>query len=161
MVAGTSTCQRCGRCTTGVPEGRNRTPSSAKSTEPDVGIGLTAHLFQQLIAPKRHDVRMTVVGDQLFAVSIHTDGEAATLDWRADYSALTYHVCAVPDAIRSGVRVLMQHLGLIFAALDFVVDLDGTWWAVDVNPSGQWAWLELQSGVPISAALADLLQGAT
>ncbi len=52
----------------------------------------------------------------------------------------------------------MEHLGLVFAALDFVVGSDGTWWAVDVNSSGQWAWLELQAGVPISAALADLLK---
>lgn len=71
---------------------------------------------------------------------------------------MTYHVCTVPEAIQSGVRDLMKHLGLIFAALDFVIGPDGTWWAVDVNPSGQWAWLELQSGVPISRALADLLK---
>ncbi len=124
----------------------------------DPGIGQTAHLFQQLITPKSHDVRVTVVGDQLFAVAIHAGSEAAALDWRVDYGALTYEICTVPEAVRSGVRAVMKHLGLTFAALDFVVGQDGTWWAVDVNPSGQWAWLELHVGVPISAALADLLK---
>lgn len=124
----------------------------------DPGISQTAHLFQQLITPKSHDVRVTVVGDQLFAVAIHASSEAAALDWRADYSALTYDICTVPEVVRSGLRAVMKHLGLTFAALDFVVDQDETWWAVDVNPSGQWAWLELQVGVPISAALADLLK---
>lgn len=143
---------------TGRPTGVLYTTEVPPPLWSDPGIGLTAHLFQQLVEPKSHDVRVTAVGDRLFAVAIHTDSKAAALDWRADYSALTYHVCTVPDAVRSGVYELMTHLGLVFAALDFVIGPDGTWWAVDINPSGQWGWLELQTGVPISRALADLLK---
>lgn len=40
------------------------------------GVQTTAHLFQQLV-PKRHEVRVTVVGQRLFSVAIHAGSEAA------------------------------------------------------------------------------------
>ena len=40
---------------------------------------LTAHLFQEWV-PKRYDVRLTVVGNQFFAVAIHADSAAARRD---------------------------------------------------------------------------------
>src|SRR5207247_4741695 len=50
----------------------------------DARIALTAHLFQEWV-PKRHEVRLTAVGDDLFAVVIDVQGsEAAMIDWRAD-----------------------------------------------------------------------------
>lgn len=52
-------------------------------------IGLTVHLFQEYI-PKKHDVRLTVVGDRFFAAAIHTDSDDAYIDWRSDYGSLRY-----------------------------------------------------------------------
>ncbi len=46
-----------------------------------------------------------------------------------------------------------------FAALDFIVDPDDQWWFLECNPNGQWAWIEEETGLPISSALADALEG--
>ncbi len=46
-----------------------------------------------------------------------------------------------------------------FGALDFAVDDAGSWWFYEINPNGQWFWIERQTGLPISAALAKLLEG--
>ncbi len=48
-----------------------------------------------------------------------------------------------------------------FGAFDFVVQPDGTWRVLECNPAGQWLWLEYQAGLPIAAALADLLAKGT
>ncbi|MFD9636917.1 hypothetical protein [Streptomyces violascens] len=52
---------------------------------------------------------------------------------------------------------MMRRLGLVFAALDFVVDSTGVHYLIDVNPGGQWAWIDLTRDAIIHA-LADLLQ---
>lgn len=121
----------------------------------DPGIASTAHLFQAAL-PKAHDVRLTVVDGALFAAEIHNPGE---LDWRRDHQHLTYRACAVPDEIATAVQALMDRLGLLFGALDFVVTPEGEWVFIEINANGQWAFIEHATGQPISQALAHTLKG--
>ncbi len=120
------------------------------------GIATTAHQFQQWV-DKAFEVRVVVVGATLFAVSIHAGSPAAHIDWRADYPNLSYEVVAPPADVRDGVDTLMARLGLRYGALDFAVDHDGQWWFLEVNPGGQYGWLEQQVGIGVTAAIADLL----
>ncbi|MGH3319148.1 MAG: hypothetical protein ACRDN9_03025 [Streptosporangiaceae bacterium] len=125
----------------------------------DPSISLTAHLFQEWVEHD-HAVRMTVVDDRLFAVAIHARSEAARVDWRSDYDALTYEVITAPADVRAGVRKLMTGLGLRFGALDFLVTHDGSWTFLEINPNGQWAWIE-EVAPAIASAIADgLTRGA-
>ncbi|MFD8935082.1 hypothetical protein ACFV0R_07465 [Streptomyces sp. NPDC059578] len=124
------------------------------------GIDLTCHLFQAW-ADKDHEVRLTVVGDRLFAAAIHTDSPAGHVDWRSDYNALTYTVTTVPKPVASGVRQLMDRLRLRYGALDFVVSPNGTWTLLEINPSGQWDWIEHETKLPLTDAIANELQGIT
>jgi glutathione synthase/RimK-type ligase-like ATP-grasp enzyme len=104
-------------------------------------------------------VRLTVVGDKVFAAEIRRESGARELDWRKNYQDLRYQPCDVPAEVAHGVRQLMCSLELAFGALDFAVDDAGSWWFYEINPNGQWFWIELQTGLPISAALAELLGG--
>ncbi len=119
-------------------------------------IGLTAHLFQEWI-PKKYDLRLTVVGDRFFAVAIHANSDEAYADWRSDYSALNYEPIAVPDKIRYSVTALLEHLDLSFGAFDFTITPEGEWVFLEINPNGQWGWIEECTGLPITSAMADLL----
>jgi ATP-grasp ribosomal peptide maturase len=124
----------------------------------DCSISHTAHLFQERLA-KQYEVRLTVVDDCFFAARIDAESEAAAVDWRTDYDALTYAPLAdVPTAVRDGVRALMARLRLRFGTFDFIVDPDGRWWFLEVNPNGQWAWIEDATGLPITAAITDALE---
>jgi ATP-grasp ribosomal peptide maturase len=124
----------------------------------DPAIALTAHLFQERI---EHEVaiRLTVVDNSFFACAIRPGSAAARMDWRADYPALSYSVTGVPEPVRSAVAALMADLGLRFGALDFLVRADGEWVFLEVNPNGQWAFVEDATGLPIASALADALTG--
>lgn len=125
----------------------------------DPSIARTMHLFQEWV-PKEYEVRLTVVDDCFFAARIDAGSKAACVDWQSDYDALSYEVIETPSAVRSGVARLLRRLGLRFAALDFVVTPDGEWWFLECNPNGQWAWIEDETRMPISRALADALEGS-
>jgi ATP-grasp ribosomal peptide maturase len=124
-----------------------------QADEIDDSIAGTAHLFQTRV-DKVADVRVTVVGESVFAVRI--DGDL--LDWRADYQRLTYRVVQPPVRLVRAVHAYLRHFGLVFGAFDFALDRNGTWVWLECNPNGQWAWLEEPTGLPMTEAFADLLE---
>ncbi|MFJ7205656.1 ATP-grasp ribosomal peptide maturase [Streptomyces sp. NPDC098789] len=121
--------------------------------EIDDSVSGTAHLFQHRV-DKIADVRVTVIGDKKFYVRIDSE----LLDWRTDYSKLTYAVVEPPPGIPEAIRAYLDHFGLVFGAFDFAIDTVGQWWFLECNPSGQWAWMEPETGLPMVAAMADLLE---
>ncbi len=126
----------------------------------DDSVRLCAHLFQEWI-DKAHEVRLTVVGGRFFPVEIHAGSEAARVDWRTDYNSLTYKPTSIPGQVRERVSAFMREFGLVFGAFDFIVTPAGDWRFLEVNPNGQWSWIERKTGVPISCAIADLLEKGT
>lgn len=140
------------------PDGR-RTGVPTTLIDPDSiddSVSLTAHLFQEWV-PKSHEVRLTVVGTDMFAAEIHAGSDTSRVDWRSDYDALTYDVCEVPDDVRAGVLGWLEHFRLRFGAFDFAVTPAGDWVMFECNPSGEWSWIQNKTGLPIAAHLADLL----
>lgn len=125
------------------------------------GIAVTAHLVQDW-APKHWECRAVVVGEDIFAVGIHSGSEASYVDWRADYPALSYDVVELPTEIVAGLRGVMAELGLVYGAFDLVVgpppdngDADVSF--LEVNPGGQYGFLEAATGIPITDSLVRLL----
>ncbi|MEV6744160.1 ATP-grasp ribosomal peptide maturase [Streptomyces sp. NPDC051080] len=141
---------------------RLKTVYTHRVTEADLddlrGIDTTAHLFQAWVE-KSYEVRLTVVGDRLFAAEVHAGSAAAHTDWRSDYASLTYRPATTPDDVASAVRRYMSALDLRFAALDFIVGADDEWTFLEANPCGQWDWIEHATGLPIASAIADELRG--
>jgi ATP-grasp ribosomal peptide maturase len=119
------------------------------------GIDTTTHLFQRW-APKVHEARVIVVGEQLTTVAIHAGSAAGYVDWRTDYDNLRYALIEPPESVAAGIRAVMKELGLTYGAFDFVCGPDG-WTFLEVNASGQFGWLEDATGSPITDQLADLL----
>lgn len=121
--------------------------------ELDESVIVTPHLFQACI-DKIADVRVTIVGEQIFAVRIDSD----LLDWRADYSALSYTVVDLPARLEKTLQSYLEHCGLVFGCFDLAIDAAGEYTWIELNPNGQWGWLETEAGVPITAAITDLLE---
>ncbi|MEU9015756.1 hypothetical protein AB0D12_40045 [Streptomyces sp. NPDC048479] len=123
--------------------------------EIDGAVSYSAHLFQAQV-PKVADVRAVVVGEQLFSVLI--TAPPGVVDWRAEYQSLAYEPVACPEEIRGTLVRFLADFGLTFGAFDFAVTADGAWWFLECNPNGQWAWLEDAAGLPVTSAIADLLE---
>jgi ATP-grasp ribosomal peptide maturase len=121
------------------------------------GVELTAHLFQEFIDPKAFEARVTVVGQKIFAAAIHPGSDAARVDFRSDYDSLTYSVIEPPGDVAAGMHTFMRAFGLVFGCFDFAVTPDENWIMFECNPFGAYGWLEDELGLPITAAVADLL----
>lgn len=126
-----------------------------ESGELDGAVSHSAHLFQAQV-PKVADVRAVVVGDQAFSALI--TAPPGVVDWRAEYQNLTYEPVVCPEGLRQALMRFLGDFGLTFGAFDFAVTPDGAWWFLECNPNGQWAWLEDAAGLPITSAIADLLE---
>lgn len=119
-----------------------------------------APLILQREVPKRADVRVTVVHDRVFAVSIGSQShEETTVDWRRGaVMELAHTPIDLPEPIERRCVALVKGLNLGFGAIDLVWGQDGDFWFLEVNPNGQWAWIENRTGLPIAAALVDALE---
>ncbi|MBA3450536.1 MAG: hypothetical protein H0T18_04920 [Chloroflexia bacterium] len=119
-------------------------------------------LLQEFVE-KRMDVRVTVIGDELFAVGIEpTHREEARVDFRrVDAFALPHTVLTLPASIHTLCLDLVRRFDLMFGAIDLLLTPDGEYVFLEINPNGQWLWLEWATGVPLTHALCDLLTGAS
>lgn len=109
--------------------------------------------------PKDVELRVTVVGDRVFAAAIHSqEAHHTRSDWRRYDSARTpMQPFELPDAVAGLCRDLVRELGLRYGAIDLVLTPDGRYVFLEINPNGQYLWIEHDTGLPISEAIADLL----
>jgi glutathione synthase/RimK-type ligase-like ATP-grasp enzyme len=121
-------------------------------------VRLTPSIFQERI-DKQFDVRVTVVGEKVFAAKIEPGFLPEGIpDWRyADMENLQHTSYDLPKDVEEKCRTLVHQLGLNFGAIDFVVDQDNKHFFLEINPNGQWAWLENVLDIPISQAIVDFL----
>ncbi|MFD7860989.1 MvdC/MvdD family ATP grasp protein [Streptomyces sp. NPDC059783] len=118
------------------------------------GVAASATCLQQEV-DKVGDLRLTVVGDRMFACLITADG---TLDWRfLPPEECGWTLASIPTTLAVGVRRYMAAAELAYAALDFAIDGDGRYWFLEANQGGQFGFVEITTGAQISQAIADWL----
>src|SRR5437588_7808526 len=115
-------------------------------------------IFQDRIKT-RFDLRVTVVGEQAFAARIFiNDRTAGDLDWRqADPNRLFYERQDLDAGLAARCTKLVAAMGLVYGALDFVVTSDDNFIFLELNPAGQWGWIEQALGLQITDAILDRL----
>ena len=59
--------------------------------------------------------------------------------------------------IKVKIKKYMSALNLYYGAMDFIVDKNGNWYFIEINPNGQFAWLEIAAGDKLIDSLIDLL----
>lgn len=117
----------------------------------------TTCLFQKFVR-KKVDLRVIVIGERVFCGEIHSqDSPKSSVDFRASYNSLTYSSHSLPDDVKTSCLMLTRHMGLSFAAIDMVLDQDDGYTFLELNPNGQWRWIEDYTGLRLTSAMADLL----
>ena len=117
----------------------------------------------QAYVPKRVELRVTVVGERVFACEIHSQATNRTrVDWRRyNLNRTPHHVHELPAAVAAQCVAIVARLGLSYGALDLVLTPDGRYVFLEVNPMGQYLWIERITGMPITEAICDLLAMGT
>jgi len=107
---------------------------------------------------KIYDIRVTVVGEQIFATAIHSQAHKETeVDWRVwdvvDFD-LEHEAITLPSSVAQCCRFMTEQYGLRYSAIDLIYGTDGNHYFLEMNPNGQWAWIEHRTGYPIREAIA-------
>jgi hypothetical protein len=129
------------------------------------GVQFDPYIFQQYIEPA-YELRVTVVGTHIFPAKVfgnETDGISSSYrDWRYAHVNDTFgaEAATLPTAVARQCIALTQKFGLPYGAIDLIVDKRGTYWFLEINPNGQWAFVEEITGQPIGKAIAQKLQAA-
>jgi hypothetical protein len=117
-------------------------------------------VFQEKV-PKRVELRVTVVGTQVFAAEIQSqDSQRQQTDWRhhPEYGqSRFYAVHTLPANVGRQCVDVVKALNLTFGALDLILTPDDKYVFLEANSNGQWAYIEDMLGLPISDAIAELL----
>lgn len=124
------------------------------------GLPLAPAIFQREVQDKV-DIRITIVGDKLFPCRIvPRKGLIEELDWRQGILTedIEYEPCIVPDEIAEKCLAFLKLLGLTFGVIEFAIDKNGDYWFLEINPNGQWAFIEMETGLEISKEIAKVLE---
>jgi hypothetical protein len=115
-------------------------------------------IFQGYV-PKRVELRITIVGQRVFAAEIHSQQSNHTRhDWRRyDKFRTPYFPHELPRDVRQLCVKFVKQLGLCYGAIDMVLTPEGHYVFLEINPLGQSLWIEQETGLPISDAICDLL----
>jgi hypothetical protein len=123
------------------------------------GLHVDPMIFQQLIEPA-YELRVTVVGNEVFSAKIKAADNGPFRDWRYGHIDDSFH--AEPESLSKELEekcIRLTHwFGLNFGAIDLIVDKEGQIWFLEINPNGQWAFIEEHTNQPIGKAIAELLQ---
>ena len=123
----------------------------------DDALAVAPVIYQRHLE-KRCDVRVTIVGDSIYAAAIHSqDAVSASVDWRRSDVELGHDVHVLPDEIATACQRLMKALNLHFGAIDLVLAPNEEYYFLEINPNGQWLWLEHKLGFPISNKIVEWL----
>lgn len=118
-------------------------------------------IYQRLVE-KLHDLRVTVVGDEVFARRIVFQAhKSARVDWcAADEAMLDLQPCRLDTAVAGRCRALLWVLGFKITGMIFVVTSEGDTVFLEINAVGRWAWVQEATGLPVAELIARRLSGA-
>lgn len=119
-------------------------------------VRLAPLIFQEAI-PGGCDLRVTIVGDRVFPAQIVGPVDGYEYDFRLHTAESSISPVELPGAVTERLLALMQRLHLWYGAVDLRRAPDGDFVFLEINPAGQWLFVEYATGQPISAALAELL----
>ena len=125
------------------------------------GLSLCPATFQEAV-PKALELRATVVGRRVLTASIDSQSsQRAANDWRRDGLRMIqeWKPYELPREVEAKIMRLMDYFVLNYGAIDLIVTPDGRHVFLEVNPVGEFFWLQLHAGLPVSETIADVLLG--
>ena len=118
-------------------------------------VALAPTILQPYVE-KAFELRCVVIGEKIFAARMDTQAnEKSRIDSRGGDP--DHEIFELPGDVEASLHRVMDSFGLNFASLDMIVTPDGDFVFLELNPNGQWLWLEYELGLPLVATMADLL----
>ncbi|KKR30824.1 hypothetical protein A2715_01840 [Candidatus Woesebacteria bacterium RIFCSPHIGHO2_01_FULL_39_32] len=108
---------------------------------------------------KSLELRITIIGNQIFPCAIYSqENKNAKLDWtKANPFDIPHKEYKLPKDIIKKCFNLCKHFKLQFGAIDMAVTPEGKYVFFEINPNGQYLWIEHLTKLPLSEAMSNLL----
>jgi len=119
-------------------------------------VRLAPVIFQEYIPGV--DLRIIAVGDQLYTAEIDARNTEYPVDMRMVIGESKIKPIELPSKVKKALLDLQKRLGLVYGAIDVRRTDDGEYYFLEVNPAGQWMFVETLTGLPISQSIADYLE---
>ena len=121
-----------------------------------------APVFLQKRISKKAEYRVTLIGRKNFVCRIETEHLSdpdVALDWRVtEPEKLTHVPDSLPESYLAKLHEMLGILGLNFGAFDIIRDNDDVLYLIELNPNGQWYWIEILTGMPMARAMVELIE---
>jgi glutathione synthase/RimK-type ligase-like ATP-grasp enzyme len=145
--------------TDGVADGIYTNRVSIDYLKDHIGDISLAPIMAQEYVSKKLEFRVTIVGENIFACAIHSqDSERTKDDWRRyDFTKVKHESYNLPQKIKTALLKFMKACHLTFGAIDMILTPEEKYVFLEVNPNGQYGWIEDLTGLPISDTIAKLL----
>ena len=125
----------------------------------DDSLAIAPCIFQKRIE-KKSELRITVVGEQVFAAKLKLKSMKA-LEEDIHLSNYDDDIDIEPfelaQNVKNNILKMMKAFGLEFGCLDFIMDKNDSLIFLEVNPTGDWAYIEDSTGLPITEAISKLI----
>lgn len=117
-------------------------------------------IFTQEYIEKRYEYRVMVIGTQVLACRIDSQASLMTkIDWRHyDFDNVEHVRAELPIEVQQSLRRFMREIDLNYGAIDLIETPGGDFIFLEVNPCGQWGWIEHYAGLSIPQAVVSMLK---
>ena len=113
-------------------------------------------IFQEYI-DKEYEIRVTVVGNKIFSAKVDSQSNPITkVDWRRE--KMKFEKYELPAEIEHICFELLEKLNLSFGAIDLIKSKNGIYYFLEINPNGQWGWIQFDTDQPIAEAIIEWLE---
>jgi glutathione synthase/RimK-type ligase-like ATP-grasp enzyme len=113
-------------------------------------------IFQEYI-PAIADLRITIVGEDIFPAAIYSQETSYKVDFRMTMNEARIEALELPGHVVERLYAYMKYLGLVYGAIDMRLTPDGQYVFLEINPSGQWLFIEQRTHQPITESLVKLM----
>lgn len=141
----------------GTQEGFVYTNNTSYSELSVSNLSIAPVVVQKNLSPKI-DLRVTVIGQDIYAVKILIKGEGIQGDWRKLKDKVSFVPMQLPVNVMEKCVKLVKGLDLLYGAIDLVL-YDNEYFFIEINPTGEWAWLVDSANQKIYKSICNYLEG--
>jgi glutathione synthase/RimK-type ligase-like ATP-grasp enzyme len=109
---------------------------------------------------KKSELRVTIVGEKVFAAELDTQAIPNCSEdlHRGKIAEIPKKAVNLDNATEAGCLKLMNIFGLKYGAFDFILDEKNQPYFLEINPTGDWYWIEHDTQQPITETMVNLIE---
>lgn len=116
------------------------------------------NIYQAYIE-KKVELRISYANGKIMTCSIDSQlSEKTKIDWRNyDFGNVKHTTYKLPKDIQRTLVKYMTRIGLKYGQIDMILTPNDEYVFLEVNPSGQWGWIQGLTGLEIDHSIAKML----